>query len=83
MATATVLIYKNTVRIKRGSILLVFVTSGLNLHSSLFIETHFNALQLKTDIATTKTFFNNSKNFIWYHSFSLTTCECLVYHQLQ
>ena len=66
------------------SLLLTLTIYGLTLHSSLFIEMHFNEfaldkLQPKNIIAEINISFYKSEHFIILcHSFSLNNCECLI-----
>ena len=61
--------------------MLIFIISYIVLHYGLFIETHFNALQLKNITVVEKFFFIKLNIlFILYNAFSLNTCECPIYH---
>ena len=50
ITTATTFTYNE------DSLLLIFIISGLTLHSWLFIEKNFSALQTQNGIATTNNF---------------------------
>ena len=79
----------NVKRKKTGSLLLTLTICGLNLHSSLFIGIHFNGFTLDKlqpkgiDAGINICFINPNKLIMLCHCFSLSSCECLIYHQQQ
>ena len=77
ITTTTAFTYFNTVGIKR--FITVNIYYLLTLHSCLLIETHFNGFTF--DKLQPKKFLCKPKNTIPF--FSLNTCECLIYQQLQ